>query len=84
MSPTIVLKDGRPVLTVGAAGGPKIITQTVLAIVRHLDLDFSIDEALAGYGKTMHAVDDDDFRPRMDDDEGEEEYDVAASPERPS
>ena len=35
MSPTIVLdSDGKPVLTVGAAGGPKIITQVVLAIVR--------------------------------------------------
>ncbi len=37
MSPTIVLKDGKPVLTVGAAGGPKIITQVLLAIVRYVD-----------------------------------------------
>ena len=47
MSPTIVLRDGQPVMTVGAAGGPKIITQVVLAITRHLDLGMSIDEAIA-------------------------------------
>jgi gamma-glutamyltranspeptidase/glutathione hydrolase len=47
MSPTIVLKDGRPVMTVGAAGGPKIITQAVLAIVNHLDLEMSLLDAVA-------------------------------------
>jgi len=47
MSPTIVLKDDRPVMTVGAAGGPKIITQAVLAIVNHLDLGMSLHEAVA-------------------------------------
>lgn len=47
MSPTIVLRDGKPVMTVGAAGGPKIITQVILAITRHLDLGMSIDEAIA-------------------------------------
>ena len=34
MSPTIVLEDGQPMLTVGAAGGPTIITQVVQALVR--------------------------------------------------
>ena len=29
MSPTIVLKDGEPVLAVGSAGGPRIITSTL-------------------------------------------------------
>ena len=47
MSPTIVLKDGHPVMTVGAAGGPKIITQAVWAIINHLDLGMSIGEAVA-------------------------------------
>lgn len=47
MSPTIVLKDDRPVMTVGAAGGPKIITQVVLAIVNHLDLGLSLHDAVA-------------------------------------
>jgi gamma-glutamyltranspeptidase/glutathione hydrolase len=49
MSPTIVLdRAGRPVLTVGAAGGPKIISQVVLAIVRTLDLGESLEQAVAG------------------------------------
>jgi gamma-glutamyltranspeptidase / glutathione hydrolase len=37
MSPTIVLKDGRPVFSTGAAGGPTIISQVVLGLIRHID-----------------------------------------------
>jgi gamma-glutamyltranspeptidase / glutathione hydrolase len=48
MSPTLVLKDGRPVLSVGAAGGPTIISQTVLAIVRVIDFGNTPEQALAG------------------------------------
>jgi gamma-glutamyltranspeptidase/glutathione hydrolase len=49
MSPTIVLNErGRPILTVGAAGGPKIITQVVLTIVRYLDLRQPLPQAVAG------------------------------------
>jgi gamma-glutamyltranspeptidase/glutathione hydrolase len=49
MSPTIVLdRAGQPVMTVGAAGGPKIITQVLLAITRSLDLDQSLSQAIAG------------------------------------
>jgi gamma-glutamyltranspeptidase/glutathione hydrolase len=49
MSPTIVLdKDGKPVLTVGAAGGPKIITQVLLAVVRTIDFGMPLPDALAG------------------------------------
>ncbi|MEP6662443.1 MAG: gamma-glutamyltransferase [Verrucomicrobiota bacterium] len=47
MSPTIVLKRGKPVLSVGAAGGPTIISQTVLAIVNFIDFKMNLDEALA-------------------------------------
>lgn len=47
MSPTIILKDGQPILTVGAAGGPTIITQTLLAITNILDLGQSPHDALA-------------------------------------
>jgi gamma-glutamyltranspeptidase/glutathione hydrolase len=47
MSPTIVLKDGRPLMTLGAAGGPTIISQVVLAIVNHVDLGLPVDQALA-------------------------------------
>lgn len=48
MSPTLVLKDGKPILSVGAAGGPTIISQTVLAILRTVDFGKAPREALAG------------------------------------
>jgi gamma-glutamyltranspeptidase/glutathione hydrolase len=47
MSPTIVLKDGKPILSVGAAGGPTIISQTMLAIVHTIDFGLPVDAALA-------------------------------------
>ncbi|QEG36477.1 gamma-glutamyltransferase [Bythopirellula goksoeyrii] len=48
MSPTIVLdSDGEPVLTVGAAGGPKIITQVLQTIIRKLDLNEDLADAVA-------------------------------------
>ena len=47
MSPTIVLEDGRPLMTLGAAGGPTIINQVVQAIVRRLDLELPLEECLA-------------------------------------
>ncbi|MCF7980563.1 MAG: gamma-glutamyltransferase [Pseudomonadales bacterium] len=47
MSPTIVLKDNKPVLTLGAAGGPTIITQVVQALVNTIDLCMELPEALA-------------------------------------
>lgn len=47
MSPTIVLCDGKPVLTLGAAGGPRIITAVVMSLVYHLDLGFDIPHAVA-------------------------------------
>lgn len=37
MSPTLVLKDGKPIMSVGAAGGPTIISQTLLAILGRVD-----------------------------------------------
>ena len=36
MSPTIVLKDGRAVLAVGASGGPRIITATLQVLLNRL------------------------------------------------
>ena len=47
MSPTIVLKDNKPILAVGAAGGPTIITQTLLALIHTLDYGLPVKEALA-------------------------------------
>ena len=46
MSPTIVMKEGIPVMSVGAAGGPKIITQSLLAILRFIDLQEGIAQAV--------------------------------------
>ena len=47
MSPTIILKDGQPILAVGAAGGPTIITQTLLAIIHIIDFNRPLKETLA-------------------------------------
>jgi len=47
MSPTIVLKDGQPVIALGAAGGPKIISQVVLELVCLIDLGMTPEEAVA-------------------------------------
>lgn len=47
MSPTLVLQNGKPFLSVGAAGGPTIITQTLLAISRIVDDGMTSKEALA-------------------------------------
>lgn len=46
MSPTIVLKGDQPILTVGAAGGPRIISSTLLTIVRHLEFGWPLEKAL--------------------------------------
>jgi len=47
MSPTIVLKDGHPILALGAAGGPTIISQVVIALVDMLDLGLPPQVAIA-------------------------------------
>lgn len=47
MSPTMVLKAGKPILAVGAAGGPTIISQTLLTIVYTLDFGMPLEEAMA-------------------------------------
>lgn len=47
MSPTIVLQNGQPVLTLGGAGGPKIITEVVLTILRRIDLGWSLEKCVA-------------------------------------
>ena len=46
MSPTIVMKDEQPILSLGAAGGPTIITQTLLALVNILDFGMDVPTAL--------------------------------------
>ena len=46
MSPTIVVKDGEPLYVIGAAGGPKIITQVVNVLVNLIDLKLSPEKAM--------------------------------------
>ncbi len=47
MSPTIVLKNGNPILAAGAAGGPTIISQTALTIINVVDFGMGVDQAIA-------------------------------------
>ena len=47
MSPTIILKKGKPVMTVGAAGGPTIISQVAQAIFHYLDTELPLAQALS-------------------------------------
>jgi gamma-glutamyltranspeptidase/glutathione hydrolase len=47
MSPTIVCKNGRPVIAIGAAGGPKIITAVLLELVDMLDLGMTPQQAVS-------------------------------------
>ncbi|MFQ6673675.1 MAG: gamma-glutamyltransferase [Fidelibacterota bacterium] len=46
MSPTIVVSRGRPVMILGGAGGPKIITAVVETMIDVLDFHLSLEEAL--------------------------------------
>ena len=46
MSPTIVVRDGRPILVTGAAGGARIIEGTLLPIVNVLDFGLDIAHAV--------------------------------------
>jgi gamma-glutamyltranspeptidase/glutathione hydrolase len=47
MTPTIVLKDGKPVLVAGSPGGSRIITAVLQVIVNVLDRKLPIAEAVA-------------------------------------
>ena len=47
MSPTLVMVNGRPLLALGAAGGPTIISQIVLAIINSVDFGMDAETALA-------------------------------------
>jgi gamma-glutamyltranspeptidase / glutathione hydrolase len=47
MSPTIVLRDGKPFLTVGSPGGSTIITTVLQVLLDRLDLGYTLPEAIA-------------------------------------
>ena len=45
MSPTIVTKDGKPVIVVGTPGGSRIITAVLRTIINAIDYDMNAQEA---------------------------------------
>jgi gamma-glutamyltranspeptidase/glutathione hydrolase len=47
MTPTIVLKDGRPVLVTGSPGGSRIITAVLQVVLNVLDHGMSVADAVA-------------------------------------
>ncbi|MFE5340569.1 gamma-glutamyltransferase [Isoptericola sp. NPDC056578] len=47
MAPTIVLRDGEPVLALGSPGGSTIITTVLQTLTNHLDRGMPIGDALA-------------------------------------
>ena len=47
MAPTIVMKDGAPVLAVGSPGGSRIIGYVAGAIIAHLDWGMDVQQAAA-------------------------------------
>ena len=47
ISPLIVLRDGRPVLVLGAAGGARIISAVVQSVLRVVDQGMTLPDALA-------------------------------------
>ena len=46
MSPTIFLKEGRPLLVVGSAAGPRIITAILQVVLNVLEHGMDIQEAI--------------------------------------
>jgi gamma-glutamyltranspeptidase/glutathione hydrolase len=47
MTPTIVLKDGKPVLVTGSPGGSRIITAVLQIVLNSLDFGMTIDQAVS-------------------------------------
>jgi gamma-glutamyltranspeptidase/glutathione hydrolase len=47
MSPTIVVKDGKPFLALGSPGGSTIITTVLQMLVNRMDLGMDIEQAIA-------------------------------------
>lgn len=47
MSPTIISKDGKPILVLGAPGASRIITAVLQVIVNFIDFGMSISDAIA-------------------------------------
>jgi gamma-glutamyltranspeptidase/glutathione hydrolase len=63
MSPTIVFRDGRPVLAVGSPGGATIITTVLQILVEHLDRGLGLPEAIAAPRVSQRNSDPGDAEP---------------------
>ena len=55
ISPFMVLRDGEPVLVLGAAGGARIVSAVVQAVLRVVDQGMSLPDALAA--ARVHPID---------------------------
>ncbi len=47
MTPTIILKNGRPIMAVGSAGGPRIVSSILLVILNVLEFKMGLENAVA-------------------------------------
>lgn len=47
MAPTIVMRDGAPVLVIGSPGGSRIIGYVAKSIIAHIDWGMNVQEAIA-------------------------------------
>ena len=56
ISPLMVVQDGEPVLVLGAAGGARIISAVVQAVLRVVDQGMALPDALAA--ARVHPIDD--------------------------
>lgn len=56
ISPLMVLQDGEPVLVLGAAGGARIVSSVVQAVLRFVDQGMTLPDALAA--ARVHPTDD--------------------------
>lgn len=46
LSPTVVLRDGKPFIVIGSMGGPRIITSVVLALLNVVEFGMNLQEAV--------------------------------------
>ncbi len=47
MSPTIILKNGQPIMALGSAGGPRIISSTLQALLNVIEFGMGMQDAVA-------------------------------------
>jgi len=47
MSPTIILKEGRPIMALGSAGGPRIVTSALQVLLNVIEFGMHVRDAVA-------------------------------------